>query len=476
MRAGVPYRVVGGVKFYDRREVKDILAYLRALVNPDDEVSWRRVVEHAQARGRRHVGQQGRGVRAGRRHHVPRRARARRPPRASPARRSAASATCSSSWSGSRRSRSAASAPTVEAILEQTGYLAELEAERSIEARGRIENLQELVGVCHEFDQALDAGDVSGLPGIAGVGTAETTAGDVVIPTGPGPHPGVPRGDLARHRPRHDAEGDGGDQSAVTLMTLHTAKGLEFPVVFLTGMEDGVFPHARSLGDPDELEEERRLCYVGITRARERLYLCHAWSRMLFGATDYYPPSRFLSEIPEELVHVLGAGAERAPTAASSSGGRDPVEHREAVAEAAMRPAPSAPSGPTGARGAEGMGLRVGDDVEPRQVRRGRDPRARRRRRQGRSGRALPRRGREAAAARLGAAGEDLAPERPTPLVAPASRCRRSTSSSPLWAPLRPISVLVPVEVGALELVVVAVDEGVDRAPPPHPAVLRARA
>ena len=250
--------------------------------------------------------------------------------------------------------------PTVEAILEQTGYLAELEAERSIEARGRVENLQELVGVCREFDQALDAGDVSGLPGIAGVGTAETTTGDVVIPQG-----------LARIQAFLEAislvtdldtpEGDGGDQSAVTLMTLHTAKGLEYPVVFLTGMEDGVFPHARSLGDPDELEEERRLCYVGITRARERLYLCHAWSRMLFGATDYYPPSRFLSEIPEELTHVLGAGAERGRR--TSSGRRDPVEHRQAVAEAAMRPAPSAPSGPTGARGAEGLGLRVGDDV-----------------------------------------------------------------------------------------------------------------
>ena len=241
--------------------------------------------------------------------------------------------------------------PTVEAILEQTGYLAELEAERSIEARGRVENLQELVGVCREFDQALDAGDVSGLPGIAGVGTAETATGDVVIPQG-----------LARIQAFLEAislvtdldaaEGDGGDQSAVTLMTLHTAKGLEYPVVFLTGMEDGVFPHARSLGDPDELEEERRLCYVGITRARERLYLCHAWSRMLFGATDYYPPSRFLSEIPEELTHVLGAGAERGRR--TSSGRRDPVEHRQAVAEAAMRPAPSAPSGPTGTRARRG--------------------------------------------------------------------------------------------------------------------------
>ena len=359
VRAGVPYRVVGGVKFYDRREVKDILAYLRALVNPDDEVSWRRVVNtpkrgvgdtsvnkvsaYAQGAGITFRDALSRGVAAG---------------------------VTGKALGGINdllelmfqfeEVAVRGISPTVEAILEQTGYLAELEAERSIEARGRVENLQELVGVCREFDQALDAGDVSGLPGIAGVGTAETTTGDVVIPQG-----------LARIQAFLEAislvtdldapEGDGGDQSAVTLMTLHTAKGLEYPVVFLTGMEDGVFPHARSLGDPDELEEERRLCYVGITRARERLYLCHAWSRMLFGATDYYPPSRFLSEIPEELTHVLGAGAERGRR--TSSGRRDPVEHRQAVAEAAMRPAPSAPSGPTGARGAEGMGLRVGDDV-----------------------------------------------------------------------------------------------------------------
>ena len=163
-----------------------------------------------------------------------------------------------------------------------------------------------------------------------------------------------------------DSEGsDGGEQSAVTLMTLHTAKGLEYPVVFLTGMEDGVFPHSRSLGDPEELEEERRLCYVGITRARERLYLCHAWSRMIFGATDYYPPSRFLSEIPEELTNVLGAGAERG----RSRGTRAGATRRSIAAPSLTRRCDRrrrrwpTPSGPSGARGAEGMGLRVGDDV-----------------------------------------------------------------------------------------------------------------
>jgi DNA helicase-2/ATP-dependent DNA helicase PcrA len=144
-------------------------------------------------------------------------------------------------------------------------------------------------------------------------------------------------------------------------MTLHSAKGLEYPVVFLVGMEDGVFPHFRSLGDPDELEEERRLCYVGITRARERLYLCHAWSRMLFGSTDYRAPSRFLDEIPSTLTMTIG-DEERVR-------GRGLGAHRETVVSAAVRrsrdlPVISAPpAGPEGARGAEQLGLRVGDDV-----------------------------------------------------------------------------------------------------------------
>ena len=243
-------------------------------------------------------------------------------------------------------------------MLEFTGYLAELAADSSIEAQGRIENLQELVGVCREFDEALDAGDVSGLPSIAGVGAAENSSGDVSIPEGLGRVQAFLEA-ISLVTDLDSAEGAEGEQSAVTLMTLHSAKGLEFPVVFLLGLEDGIFPHVRALGDPDELEEERRLCYVGITRARERLYLCHAWSRTLFGATDYYPPSRFLSEIPEELVHVLGEARTRRSE-------RGPRAHREAVVSAAIRSSErpmTAPAPPAGARGAEQMGLRVGDDV-----------------------------------------------------------------------------------------------------------------
>ncbi|HET9728367.1 MAG TPA: 3'-5' exonuclease, partial [Acidimicrobiia bacterium] len=133
------------------------------------------------------------------------------------------------------------------------------------------------------------------------------------------------------------------------------AKGLEFPVVFLIGLEDGVFPHVRSLGDPDELEEERRLCYVGLTRAEERLYLSHAWSRMMFGATDYRPPSRFLDEIPVELI---------APTEEPGRGRGGLGRHREAVVAAALRRDRHEESvALPGARGAEHLGLRVGDDV-----------------------------------------------------------------------------------------------------------------
>ncbi len=279
VRAGVPYRVVGGVKFYDRREVKDLLAYLRALVNPDDEVSWRRVVNTP----KRGVGEtsvnrvaayaHGAGVtfREGL--------------------QSAAAAGVTGKALGGvaellelmetfEYAAQSGVAATVEAVLEETGYVAELEAEHTVESQGRIENLQELVGVCREFDEALAAGDLTGLPGIAGVGSVNGGS-PVSEPVGI-PH-GLDRVQafleaISLVTDLDSAEGAGTEQSAVTLMTMHSAKGLEFPVVFITGMEDGVFPHLRSLGDPDELEEERRLCYVGITRARDRLYLCHAWS------------------------------------------------------------------------------------------------------------------------------------------------------------------------------------------------------
>ena len=364
VRAGIPYRVFGGVKFYDRREVKDALAYLRALVNPDDEVSWKRIVNTP----RRGVGDtsiakidtyaKAMGVTF------------------REAVEAAGMAGVSGKALGGLRDLLELFAEledvaregigsTIEAILHRTGYVAELEAERSVEAEGRIENLQELVGVCKEFDEQIDHGDLSGLAAIGGVGVGEPGDDDTISV----PPVVVPEG-LARIQAFlegislvTDMDETDPEQSSVTLMTLHSAKGLEFPVVFLLGLEDGVFPHFRSLGDPEELEEERRLCYVGITRAEQRLHLTHAWSRTLFGATDYHPPSRFLDEIPDHLYDSVGT--ERSATRRR---GRGLGGHREAVVAAAVRrdrdPGSLAVStAPSGARGADQLGLRIGDDV-----------------------------------------------------------------------------------------------------------------
>jgi DNA helicase-2/ATP-dependent DNA helicase PcrA len=373
VRRGIPYRVYGGVKFYDRREIKDALAYLRALVNPDDEVSWKRVVNTP----RRGVGDtsiakldsyaQGRGLTF----------------RAAAA--DAATAGVTGKALGGLRdllelmSEVELVAPggvgtTLEAILTRSGYLAELEAERSVESHGRLENLQELVGSARSFDEQVERGDLSGLAAISGVGVGESVD-DGRSRDGEGTSGGHGPDGLARVQAFLEAislvtdmDENDPEASSVTLMTLHSAKGLEYPVVFLIGLEDGVFPHVRSLGDPDELEEERRLCYVGLTRAEERLYLCHAWSRMMFGTTDYRPPSRFLDEIPAELIVTSGderSGRGRRTSSGSSGGGSSSGggglgAHRDAVVAAAMRRDNETPQG---ARGAEELGLKIGDDV-----------------------------------------------------------------------------------------------------------------
>jgi len=279
LRYGLPYRVVGGLKFYERKEVKDAIAYLRAAHNPADRVS---VVRSAQF-PKRGIGDgtiakletwaSSHGVGIG---------------------EAFARADEIGSLTGRNRSgcaevarvwrlileRDAAGAPlpdVVRSAIDASGMLEVYQAEATIESEGRVENLQELVGVAEEFTEALEAqGENARLADFL-ERTALISEVDML------------------------ASGD----EVVTLMTLHNAKGLEFPVVFLTGLEEGVFPHVRSLDDPDDLEEERRLAYVGITRAQDRLYLTHAWSRSLWGGTNYNPPSRFLGEIPVELVEVL---------------------------------------------------------------------------------------------------------------------------------------------------------------------------
>ncbi len=275
IRVGLPYRVVGGTRFYERREVRDAIAYLRALANPDDEVSLRRILN---------VPKRGIGDRAeavvdafGQRERISFAAALERAAEAPGiATRSLASIQAFTTMMSDLRTLVEAGtdpATVLQAVLEQSGYLAELSASIDPQDEVRVENLAELESVAAEFGADNPGGTLGDF-----LERVSLVADSDEIP---------------------DDDESGG---VVTLMTLHTAKGLEFPVVFLTGLEDGVFPHMRSLGDPRELEEERRLAYVGVTRARERLYLTRAVTRSAWGSPSFNPPSRFWEELPPEVL------------------------------------------------------------------------------------------------------------------------------------------------------------------------------
>jgi DNA helicase II / ATP-dependent DNA helicase PcrA len=362
MRLGIPYKVVGGTRFYDRREIKDAMAYVRAVLNPLDEVSVKRVLNVPKrgigdtSVGRLDTWAANTGVSF---------VEAMRHAHEAGLTGSAARGVTSfiallddlaalvdppdpndgelSLFDLTERAAPIGPAELIQLVLERSGYVAELEAEASVESQGRIENLDELIGSAQEFTRIEEFLEQVSL-------VADTDDID--------------------------------DDNRVVLMTLHSAKGLEFPNVFLLGLEEGIFPHTRALDDPEEMEEERRLAYVGITRAQRRLFLTHAWSRSLFGTTQYNPPSRFVDEIPEALVDHQGnrtgrrAGGrsggwqERVASTGPSRRGRalssyDPDEddaaaHRERIVEAAMRAGARAPQ----QSGADAIGLRVGDDVE----------------------------------------------------------------------------------------------------------------
>ncbi|MEV6944614.1 DNA helicase PcrA [Streptomyces sp. NPDC051172] len=298
IRVGLPYKVVGGVRFYERKEVRDVLAYLRVLANPEDSVPLRRILN---------VPKRGIGDRAeamidalAQREKISFPQALRRVDEAyGMAARSANAVKRFNTLMEDLRTiveSGAGPATVLEAILERTGYLAELQASTDPQDETRIENLQELAAVALEFEQESGEGEEPGsladfLERVALVADSDQ------IP---------------------DEEEDG--SGVITLMTLHTAKGLEFPVVFLTGMEDGVFPHMRALGQTKELEEERRLAYVGITRARERLYLTRSSLRSAWGQPSYNPPSRFLEEIPAQHVDWKRTGAAAPVSSGPASG------------------------------------------------------------------------------------------------------------------------------------------------------------
>ena len=328
IRAGIPYKVVGGVRFYERREIRDIVAYLRVLDNPGDSVSMRRILNTP----RRGIGDRAEAcvavyaentgasfndaLHAAAEGKVPM--------------LNTRSEKCIASFvellDDLRGRLDDELGELVEAVLDRTGYRAELENSSDPQDLARLDNLNELVSVAHEFSTDLANAEAMG----------ETDPADEDVPD---------TGVLAKFLERVSLVADADElpehsAGVVTMMTLHTAKGLEFPVVFVTGWEDGMFPHMRALGDPTELSEERRLAYVGITRARQRLYVSRAKVRSSWGQPMLNPESRFLKEIPQHLIDwrrtdptpsfsapVSGAGrfGTPRPSPARSSAGKRPL-------------------------------------------------------------------------------------------------------------------------------------------------------
>ncbi|MGO1884759.1 MAG: UvrD-helicase domain-containing protein [Citricoccus sp.] len=288
---GIPYRVIGGTRFYDRKEIKDALAYLRVLANPDDDVNLRRILNEP----KRGIGDRAEGAVAAlqdrnRSTFFEALRQAEQAPAMASRSLKAVNGFVQMMEDLAQVAATSSAATVLEAVLEQTGMLATLRSSEDLQDESRADNLGELVAVVREFEKNNPEGTLGDfLEQVALVADADQ------LP---------------------DATDSEGAELAerlgqVTLMTLHTAKGLEFPVVFLTGMEHGVFPHSRSMTDEKELAEERRLAYVGLTRARQRLFVSRAEARSLWGQHQFNPPSQFLGEIPEALVEWEREGSAR---------------------------------------------------------------------------------------------------------------------------------------------------------------------
>lgn len=332
LKSNIEYKIVGGTKFYDRKEIKDILAYLRLIANPDDDISLRRVINVP----KRGIGassldkvanfaldqdlsifnalfeieQTGLSARI--------------------VKKVAEFRDQIKNWTNMQEFLSVTE--LVEEMLEKTGYRDMLKQEKTLEAQGRLENIDEFLSVTQSFESnSEDKSLIAFLTDLALIADIDNLDED-----------------------KQEV------QDSIVLMTLHSAKGLEFPMVFLIGLEEGVFPHSRSLMDDEEMEEERRLAYVGITRAEEELFITNAKMRTLFGRTNMNPVSRFISEIPDELLEDLNLGV--TPLAGAGKGGISPFS--KAPVQSAVRRMNSRPVVAPSSTGGEALDWMVGDKAE----------------------------------------------------------------------------------------------------------------
>lgn len=337
MKASIPYKIVGGHKFYDRKEIRDILAYLRLVANPDDSMSFNRVVNEPK-----------RGLGAGTigklqefadEHDWSLLAAAKNIElSALPARpRTKLLDFAQLIYALNAEAANLSMTELTKRLLEKSGYQASLEIQKTVEAETRLENLAEFLTVTQQFDDSYQPEDSDSQPLIDFIADLALTS---------------------------DQDELGEDLKQVTLMTLHAAKGLEFPVVFLVGLEEGIFPLSRSLMEDDALEEERRLAYVGITRAQKELYLSNAYGRMLYGRPQNNPPSRFIAEIDPEVIQPVAQQAQQYPFD-QVTGSTSRHQQQAARATATTYHAPQAKKA-TGAVGAEQVSWQVGDVVEHR--------------------------------------------------------------------------------------------------------------
>lgn len=361
IRVGLPYKVIGGTRFYERKEIKDAVAYLRALANPDDEINLRRILNEP----KRAIGDRTEAIVAG---YAATQGisfgAALAAPDAIPGLATRALTPLqkfADLMSELRQKVSSGSTPAeiLTAVLDKSGYLAALRGSEDPQDETRIENLEELKAVAVEFSEENPEATLDDfLERIALVADSDQ----------------IPSEDVAGWvaEPGADLPADHGQ---IVLMTLHTAKGLEFPVVFLTGLEDGTFPHMRSMGSTTELAEERRLAYVGITRARERLYLTRAAQRSAWGMSNALPASRFMSDIPDELIewHRKESATEQIRNGASSWGSSSYGSSRDgfgspwasAVAKRKIADAQQRPSGKQAVNRQNGNKYAVGKSGDP---------------------------------------------------------------------------------------------------------------